>query len=276
MLFGENPAEGRPECLLGLIVEASPEAAVSALEAPFRKVVEAVLSLGSAFQVCERFGELVILGALPGRSEVLHASRGGLRPSFAEVREAVASKLADAAAADAAVVGELPRCATARALGRFLCLAKKRGVAARAVVLKLDDDVPEQYNAIMNCIFSAQRHDVVVDACVLSPQTSVFMKQAVHLTKGVFLHLANKAGQPDFVVDLLAVFAPSPQCRRDHLRTPLLEETDFRAACFCHDPPQVKHTGFVCSVCFAVYCDPHHRCSCSTPKEQRHHIIHAR
>ena len=248
------------ESLLGIIVEASAWASVPASDAGFRNVVEAMLALGSASALCHREGSLVYLAALPGRTAVLHASSRKTRLRFAEVRQEVVTKLADHLAEDAEEEQLRPP-AMAQALGRFLCFARKRKVPSRVVVLKFDDDVPEQYNAVMNCIFSAQRHGVTVDACVLAPKTSVLMKQAVHLTNGVFLHLAHKAHAPDLVIHLLHVFGPSPAARAT-LRGPLLDETDFRAACFCHDPPRVKDRGFVCSVCFAVYCDPNFHCTC--------------
>lgn len=61
--------------------------------------------------------------------------------------------------------------------------------ASRVLVVKLGPDVAAQYNATMNCVFSAQRHGTVVDALVLSPRPSVLMQQAARLTTGTLIHL---------------------------------------------------------------------------------------
>lgn len=250
--------------LLCIVIEASPALAVSAYSRDFKDALEAVLVLSSAHLLCHRSGELAIVAALPGRSEYLHVTHRDPELRFAEARHKIVEALHGfvAGATDEPV-------ATASALGRALCHARRRAedvdVSARVLVMKLGDDVPAHYNTMMNCIFSAQRHGVVVDACVLAPKPSVLMKQAAHLTNGIFLHVPQRATFDDLAVHLLGAFSAPISCR-DELRTPLLDETDFHAACFCHSPPRMLERGWVCSICLAVYCDEEKNriCACSS------------
>ncbi|KAJ8599047.1 hypothetical protein CTAYLR_009814 [Chrysophaeum taylorii] len=251
--------------LLGIIIEASPTIAISAFAVEFRKAVEGMLVLCNAHLLCHRHGELVCLAALPERTMYLHASHHSPGVRFADARvrivETLHKAVVDMDALDPAPV------ATTAALGRFLCHAHKRAEAlgerlsSRVLVLKLGDDIPSQYNTMMNCIFAAQRHGITIDSCVLSPQTSILMKQATQLTRGVYLHVAQRTGFEDLPVYLLSAFAASPSCRK-HLRLPLVDEIDFRAACFCHKPPRILDRGWVCAICLSVYCDDHTKCAC--------------
>ncbi|XP_057532208.1 general transcription and DNA repair factor IIH subunit TFB4 isoform X2 [Amaranthus tricolor] len=57
----------------------------------------------------------------------------------------------------------------------------------RILCLHGSPDGPEQYVAVMNSIFSAQRSMVPIDSCVIGTQHSAFLQQASYITGGVYL-----------------------------------------------------------------------------------------
>lgn len=247
--------------MLGIVLEASSELEVSACSVEFERVVEAMLILCKAHLMCNRHGELVCLAALPGTTQYLYSSSAGV--PFSETDLVGKLRSCIASSRDEPV-------ATAAAIGRFLCTSNKRSVSdsrtsSRVLVLKLGIDEPSQYNATMNCIFSAQRQNVMIDACVLANRASVVMKQAAHLTSGVFLHVSRRSGFEDLPVHLISAFAAPPSSRHK-LSLPLVEETDFRTVCRHHDHSVAKvlDRAWVCSVCLSTYCDEHRFCFCTS------------
>ena len=239
--------------LLCVVIEISPRAAVSSSGAEFRRVVEATLALRNAHLMCHHSGEFVCCAALPGSTRYAAAPRSG-----GGAGSALATALLDAAEA-ARDRDEAP--ATAAAVARSLCYARKRVAAAppgadvggaRLLLLKLADDDAAQYNATMNGIFAASRYGVVVDAASLAAKPSSLMKQAAHLTGGVFLHVAP-AKLDQLLASALATFAADAACRKS-LNLPFLEEADFRVSCFCCSPPNTLDRAWVCTVCLSVYC----------------------
>eukprot|EP01103_Thecamoeba_quadrilineata_P010985 TRINITY_DN2518_c0_g1_i1.p1 TRINITY_DN2518_c0_g1~~TRINITY_DN2518_c0_g1_i1.p1 ORF type:complete len:237 (-),score=28.37 TRINITY_DN2518_c0_g1_i1:32-742(-) len=146
------------------------------------------------------------------------------------------------------------------ALSLALCyinrIAKdKPRIKPRMFVLTVSPDVPAQYVAIMNCIFSAQKEDIPVDSCVLHSQDSPFLQQASHITSGIYL---KPPRQEVLLQYLLSVYLTDRYSRR-FLRLPAQPLVDFRASCFCHR--SVINQGFVCSVCLSIYCDFYPVCS---------------
>ncbi|THU60883.1 hypothetical protein C4D60_Mb07t17420 [Musa balbisiana] len=127
-------------------------------------------------------------------------------------------------------------------LGQILCLQGS-------------PDGPEQYVAVMNAIFSAQRSMIPIDSCVMGVQHSAFLQQASYITGGVYL----KPQQLDGLFQYLsAVFATDLQSR-NFLQLPKPAGVDFRASCFCHK--KTIDMGYVCSVCLSIFCKHHKKCS---------------
>ncbi|XP_030936471.1 general transcription and DNA repair factor IIH subunit TFB4-like [Quercus robur] len=63
-------------------------------------------------------------------------------------------------------------------------------------------DGPEQYVAIMNSIFSAQRSMVPIDSCYIGSNNSAFLQQASYITGGVY----QKPQQLDGLFQYLSEF----------------------------------------------------------------------
>eukprot|EP00981_Chlorochromonas_danica_P003018 scaffold602_cov179-Ochromonas_danica.AAC.15 len=58
---------------------------------------------------------------------------------------------------------------------------------ARVLLLQFDKDRPQNYNALMNCIFSAQKMEVVVDALLCSSFDSHLLQQVCFLAEGLYV-----------------------------------------------------------------------------------------
>ncbi|CAO2044390.1 unnamed protein product [Urochloa humidicola] len=116
-------------------------------------------------------------------------------------------------------------------------------------------DGPEQYVAVMNSIFSAQRSMVPIDSCIVGTQDSAFLQQASYITGGVYLKLQELNGLFQY---LAAVFATDLHSRT-FLRLPKTLGVDFRASCFCHK--KTIDMGYVCSVCLSIFCKNQKKCS---------------
>ncbi|OMO55525.1 TFIIH subunit Tfb4/p34 [Corchorus olitorius] len=125
----------------------------------------------------------------------------------------------------------------------------------RILCLQGSPDGPEQYVAIMNAIFSAQRSMVPIDSCYIGTQNSAFLQQASYITGGVHHKPQNLDGLFQYLMTIFATDLHS----RSFLHLPKPVGVDFRASCFCH-----KNTidmGYICSVCLSIFCKQHKKCS---------------
>ncbi|TVU33556.1 hypothetical protein EJB05_25381 [Eragrostis curvula] len=125
----------------------------------------------------------------------------------------------------------------------------------RILCLQGSRDGPEQYVAVMNSIFSAQRSMVPIDSCIVGTQDSAFLQQASYITGGVYLKPQELNGLFEY---LAAVFATDLHSRT-FLRLPKTLGVDFRASCFCHK--KTIDMGYVCSVCLSIFCKNQKKCS---------------
>ncbi|CAJ1974214.1 unnamed protein product [Sphenostylis stenocarpa] len=125
----------------------------------------------------------------------------------------------------------------------------------RILCLQGAADGPEQYVAIMNAIFSAQRSEVPIDSCYIGSNNSAFLQQASYITGGIYY----KPPQLDGLYQYLSTVFATDLHSRAFLRLPKSVGVDFRASCFCHK--QTIDMGFVCSVCLSIFCEHHDKCS---------------
>lgn len=125
----------------------------------------------------------------------------------------------------------------------------------RILCLQGSPDGPEQYVAVMNSIFSAQRSMVPIDSCIVGTQDSAFLQQASYITGGVYLKPQELNGLFQY---LAAVFATDLHSRA-FLRLPKTLGVDFRASCFCHK--KTIDMGYVCSICLSIFCKNQKKCS---------------
>ncbi|CAI5719621.1 unnamed protein product [Peronospora destructor] len=145
------------------------------------------------------------------------------------------------------------RTAIAGSLSRALCFINRAmneepDLRPRILVVQKSPDVSEYYIAIMNGIFSAQKKNVAVDACILASEQSPFMQQAAYLTGGIYYKPNDHSGLLQY---LISIYLPDPSMRK-LLKLPSQDSVDFRAMCFCHR--EVISTAFVCPVCLSLFC----------------------
>jgi len=130
---------------------------------------------------------------------------------------------------------------------------QKRALPTRIVVVTATPIT--SFVAGMNGAFAAQKLETVVDVVDLSALGSPELVQVTQLTQGIYLR-----PQRSVASDLMQL-VPDVATRQS-LAPPPRPAVDLRAECFCHRLP-VK-TGYVCSVCLAVYCQVERTCpSCN-------------
>lgn len=125
----------------------------------------------------------------------------------------------------------------------------------RILCVQGSSDGPEQYVAIMNSIFSAQRLMVPIDSCYIGSNNSAFLQQASYITGGVY----QKPQQLDGLFQYLSMVFATDLHSRTFLQLPKSVGVDFRASCFCHK--KTIDMGYICSVCLSIFCKHHKKCS---------------
>ncbi|KAL1214314.1 General transcription and DNA repair factor IIH subunit TFB4 [Cardamine amara subsp. amara] len=125
----------------------------------------------------------------------------------------------------------------------------------RILCLQGSPDGPEQYVAVMNSIFSAQRLMVPIDSCYIGIQNSAFLQQASYITGGV--HHTPK--QLDGLFQYLTTIYATDLHSRGFVQLHKPVGVDFRASCFCHK--KAIDMGYICSVCLSIFCKHHKKCS---------------
>ncbi|XP_014677651.1 PREDICTED: general transcription factor IIH subunit 3-like isoform X2 [Priapulus caudatus] len=131
----------------------------------------------------------------------------------------------------------------------------KQGLKSRILVIKAGEDSASQYLPFMNAVFTAQKLNVPIDACLLGKDSGL-LQQGSDITGGIYLQIPNPMGLLQY---LLWVFLPDADTR-EKLVLPPRVQVDYRAACFCHR--NLIDIGYVCSVCLSIFC--HFSPICST------------
>jgi len=140
-----------------------------------------------------------------------------------------------------------------------VCLSVGEKMNAKILVIKGTEDNSEQYMNFMNAVFTAQKKNVVIDACLFGHDSGL-LQQACDITKGIYLRIPHTKGLLQY---LLWTYLPDP-VTRNKMSMPPRSQVDYRAACFCHR--QLIDRGYVCSVCLSIFCDFQAICStCRVP-----------
>ncbi|PHH75171.1 hypothetical protein CDD80_2583 [Ophiocordyceps camponoti-rufipedis] len=127
----------------------------------------------------------------------------------------------------------------------------------RILVISVSDSEPSQYIPTMNAVFAASHARVAIDTLSLSGDAT-FLQQAAFNTNGSFLAASNPQGLLTYL--MFGLIADTEA--RKLLMTPTHDKVDFRAACFCHG--RVVDSGFVCSICLSIFCEPPPEAECLT------------
>lgn len=148
-------------------------------------------------------------------------------------------------------------------LCRALCMINRHqknypNQSHRILIIQNCEDCTPDYVKFMNCVFSAQKKRIVIDAVVLNDKDSLFCQQACHLTNGIHYSCGPKSNErKGFNMILTTIFLPTPMLRKT---MPILHDgdVDLRATCFCC--PKHVSKAFVCPVCLAIYCNRYNSC----------------
>lgn len=128
--------------------------------------------------------------------------------------------------------------------------------SSRVVIITPTSDHPffltSQYMNFMNCFFTSQKMDVVIDVATANTEaedsSNSILRQACDITGGTYLSISNYKALLQYLMWVLL-----PDCEtRKSLVLPEKIPVGSRAACFCHRT--LIDIGYVCSVCLSVFC----------------------
>jgi transcription initiation factor TFIIH subunit 3 len=230
----------------------------------FQHLIECTLVFVNAYLLLHRSNRIVLMAAHGGRCEMLYpdaelSDTSGLAEQYSKVNACVFEKLKILSRVQLDP-NKSNFTAISASLSRALCfinrgINEQSDLRPRILVLQKSVDVSEHYISAMNCIFSAQKKSVPVDACILSSEHSSFMQQAAYLTGGIYFK-PNDAN--NLLQYLISIYLPDQNMRKI-LKLPTQESVDFRAMCFCHK--KVISTAYVCPVCLSLFCQFQPICS---------------
>jgi transcription initiation factor TFIIH subunit 3 len=148
--------------------------------------------------------------------------------------------------------------ATKYASEQRLAQRRARGMLSpRILIVQASEDCTMDYNSFMNCVFAANKNDVVIDGCFIAsmakdcPKTSTFLEQACDRTGGVFSKPAGGAQVGGGLTEIfMTVFLP-PLGIRKQLNLPKVSKVDFRARCF--ETGASLDMGMVCNLCLSIF-----------------------
>ena len=128
----------------------------------------------------------------------------------------------------------------------------------RILIVQASEDRIQDYNAFMNCIFAANKGNVVIDACFLpsgitnQAKSSSFLEQACDSTGGIFTKPMSPAQINGALTQvMISLFLPSIQTRK-LLNLPKVTSVDYRARCFERLGESIDQ-GFVCNQCLSIF-----------------------
>lgn len=224
----------------------------------YEEIVEQIMLFMNAYLMLHARNRLAFIANHPTSSKFLfpRSSGGDLQGNFLENISSLINDLKEIGKIE---VTNRTTSQFSAALSMALCYINKakKGITVndqidyRVLVIQGAEDTASQYIPMMNCIFTAQKIGVVVDACVISKKESTFLQQATDLTNGSYLRL-SEIFQKAILQQLFTVFLPDRETRK-LLNVSLQNDVDFRASCFCHR--RTIDTGYVCSVCLSIFCE---------------------
>lgn len=127
----------------------------------------------------------------------------------------------------------------------------------RILCIQASEDRSHDYNAIMNCVFAASKHNIVIDGCFIpsgissDTKSSPFLEQACDRTGGVFLAPSGAAQVGGALTEVMLSVFLSPLSSRSSLNLPGINKVDFRARCF--QSGETVDMAFVCNQCLSIF-----------------------
>ena len=130
-------------------------------------------------------------------------------------------------------------------------------LSPRIMILQASEDNTLDYNAFMNCVFCANKNDIVIDGCFIpgsdkgDPVTSTFLEQACDRTGGVYSTPKGPSQISGGLTGILmTLFLPTLAIRRG-LNMIKVNKVDFSARCF--ETGVSLDIGVVCNLCLSIF-----------------------
>lgn len=117
---------------------------------------------------------------------------------------------------------------------------------SRVLIITANDTYDNNYIAIMNAIFAAQKMKVSIDVAKLGMQDLPYLQQAADATNGVYLHIRQPQG---LIQTLSTAFFIEPSIR-PLVILPTNSNVNYKASCFITG--KAVDIGYVCSVCLCI------------------------
>ena len=127
----------------------------------------------------------------------------------------------------------------------------------RILVLQASPDRANDYNSMMNCVFAAIKHSIVIDGCFLpvgsknAPKSSSFLEQACDRTGGIYLSPSGAAQVGAALTEVFMCVFLAPRSARPLLNLPIVQKVDFRAQCF--ETGESVDIAYVCNQCLSIF-----------------------
>ena len=242
-----------PETLAPATTTLTDDAPASVTQLHLSEFISVLLSYLNAYRLMNKATQIKVIAChLSGASLLLDSTH--ITGHFAKELTACVKQLAKSLVLPAAPASEELGYGSKIGAGLSLAVCSankliKDNVTPRIMVFSASPDLSEQYVAVMNCIFSAQKLKILIDSCVLIEQDSPLLQQAAYITGGVYMRPEHQ--REALIQYLLCAFLPDAETRQ-YLKVPLLKSVDFRASCFCHK--RSENIAYVCSVCLSIFC----------------------
>ncbi|KAK3420302.1 hypothetical protein EUGRSUZ_G01112 [Eucalyptus grandis] len=175
----------------------------SASSLPFSKFISHVISFLNSVLLLNQLNQIVVIATGHNCCDYVYdssspASRSAGTGKLSALSVDLLEKLEEFVCRDEKLLKKEPEGSIASSLlsgslSMALCYIQRvfrsgpRHPHPRILCLHGSQDGPEQYVAIMNAIFSAQRSMVPIDSCFIGAQNSAFLQQASYITGGVYL-----------------------------------------------------------------------------------------
>jgi transcription initiation factor TFIIH subunit 3 len=128
----------------------------------------------------------------------------------------------------------------------------------RILMIQASEDRSHDYNSLMNGVFAATKHNIIIDGCFIPSgistnhsKSSPFLEQACDYTGGVFLAPSGAAQIGGALNEVLTSVFLAPRHARHKLNLPALNKVDFRARAF--DTGESVDMAWVCNQCLSIF-----------------------
>lgn len=288
--------------LLCMILDLTPAWWLRYSESTVMHFIDTIVSFASIFLTFSNRKELAIIGVVPEKSEYIYTTDmqcdANINPpisssknrylQFAEsrIRENIfklineSSSLVNHVNLSGGFIKSLCY------FKRLLKLHRQRynnqsHFSGRFIVVRSGlSDSSASFMSMMNGVFTAQKHGICIDVCVLQLEEAVnnaaaaapatgnefdranILRQSVDMTCGIYLTIGKMR---DLLQYFITLYLTDVDDRRfltmiNHNNNNNSVDIDFRASCFCHGT--LVSVGYVCSLCLAVFCQYSSLCAC--------------